>query len=71
MKDLKYITLQSYQLHILSDGMVKVRQELCGQRGVHNLPTFCSVFYLLFQIPSSHSAPAAVDTPQIRHSCGL
>lgn len=48
MKDLKYVSLQSYQLHSLSDGMVEVRQELCGQRGVHNVTCFCSMFYLLF-----------------------
>lgn len=56
--------------YIISDRMVEVRQELCGQRGVHTLPCFCNVFCMLFQIPSSHSAPAAADAPQIRHSCG-
>lgn len=35
MEDLKYITLQKYELHSPSDGMVKVRQvqELCGLEG--------------------------------------
>lgn len=65
MKDLKYVTLQSYQLHSLSGGMVEVKQELCGQRGVPNVICFCSMFYLLFRISSSHSAPAATDTQLI------
>lgn len=46
--------------------MVEVRQELCGQRGVHKVTCFCSTFYL-FQIPSSHSTLAATDTG-LRHS---
>lgn len=64
MKDLKYVTLQSYQLHSLSDGRSEARAlwpERCPQ---------CNLLLqhvLLFQIPSSHSTLAATDTG-LRHS---
>ena len=48
MKDLNYMTLQKYELHSPSDGMVEVRQvqELCGPEG-------CSIVFLAHAVCST------------------